>query len=532
MNPKFFDVKKEKQDAIINAALMVFAENGYKKASTDIIVKEAGISKGLLFHYFISKQGLYEFVYDYSVKYMVLELTQSVKKTEEDFFEIQRGIELAKTRVMKNYPYMQQFLSNVKFETADEALSCIIESKGQLEELYSSIYRQADLSKFYSMIDVEKVVSMIGWMSDGFIKEKFRKGNPDLDEMNGEFTQYLSMLRDHFYKDSGRGLSAIIDEIENNNDSAVMDSIREALGRKATKEMTFEERLAAGKKPLVELPPQEEKVVEVKEPEVVEESPVLTEDEIKNAAKEAMMEAYAVDPQAEEKAVNDMVSANVQNSLAMEVERILNEEKSLEDAEEAEVSTLNDIESVDSGEEDTPEDESDKNIEVDTTADIAEETKVQEVASEDEIIDEDATDEDVSKDEVTTVEATEEATEEATDEATEEATEEATDEVTIDNEDEEVQNEDEDEEEPASDLESGESLLGENNKTQNNRSDIREVFADMSEEDKNARDREEMGPAPVLPDIKPDSFNKIEKVADEKDGEDTPNSFAYYPLAF
>ena len=157
---------------------------------------------------------------------------------------------------------------------------------------------------------------------------------------------------------------------------------------------------------------------------------------------------------------------------------------------------------------------------------------MQEVASEDEIIDEDATDEDVSKDEVTTVEATEEATEEATDEVTDEATEEATDEVTIDNEDEEVQNEDEDEEEPASDLESGESLLMENNKTQNNRSDIREVFADMSEEDKNARDRAEMGPAPVLPDIKPDSFNKIEKVADEKDGEDTPNSFAYYPLAF
>ena len=41
MNPKFFDVKKEKQDAIINACLKVFAENGYKKASTDVIVKTA-----------------------------------------------------------------------------------------------------------------------------------------------------------------------------------------------------------------------------------------------------------------------------------------------------------------------------------------------------------------------------------------------------------------------------------------------------------------------------------------------------------
>ncbi len=59
MNAKFFDVKKAKQDAIINAALKSFALNGYKKTSTDVIVREAGISKGLLFHYFISKQGLY-----------------------------------------------------------------------------------------------------------------------------------------------------------------------------------------------------------------------------------------------------------------------------------------------------------------------------------------------------------------------------------------------------------------------------------------------------------------------------------------
>ena len=52
---------------MINAALKVFAKNGYKHASTDDIVKEAGISKGLLFHYFVSKMGLYSFLLDYSV---------------------------------------------------------------------------------------------------------------------------------------------------------------------------------------------------------------------------------------------------------------------------------------------------------------------------------------------------------------------------------------------------------------------------------------------------------------------------------
>ena len=58
MNEKFFDLKKEKQDRMINAALKVFALNGYRHASTDDIVREAAISKGLLFHYFENKLGM------------------------------------------------------------------------------------------------------------------------------------------------------------------------------------------------------------------------------------------------------------------------------------------------------------------------------------------------------------------------------------------------------------------------------------------------------------------------------------------
>ena len=57
MHEKFFDLKKEKQDRMINDSLKVFAMNGYAHASTDDIVREAGISKGLLFHYFVSKLG-------------------------------------------------------------------------------------------------------------------------------------------------------------------------------------------------------------------------------------------------------------------------------------------------------------------------------------------------------------------------------------------------------------------------------------------------------------------------------------------
>ena len=314
MNPKFFDVKKEKQDAIINAALMVFAENGYRKASTDVIVKEAGISKGLLFHYFISKQGVYEFVYDYSIKYMLLELTQTVRKDEKDFFSIQRMIEFAKTKVMKNYPYMQQFLSSARFETHPDALRVINESAGVIDNAYAGIYKKADMSRFAGPVDQKKIIKLIGWMSDGYIKDKFREGTPDLDEMNAEFATYLSMLRDHFYKDTDKPEFIPEDEPEAERDDSVMDSMKEEILAKpepeeAPSQLSFEERLALGKKSAYEkgeATPAEEAVEEtvddeaVNEPEGVQESEEVKEPEPE--ASEPEEEAQVTEePVAEEK---------------------------------------------------------------------------------------------------------------------------------------------------------------------------------------------------------------------------------------
>ena len=149
MNEKFFDLNKEKQDRMINASLKLFAMNGYKHASTDDIVKEAGISKGLLFHYFGSKLGLYTFLYDYSVRFMKLELTRGVidDNRKADYFELRKQIEFAKMQVLKNYPYMQQFLDRSRSENVKEALLAIEEQRDVLEGVYAEIMERADTSR-------------------------------------------------------------------------------------------------------------------------------------------------------------------------------------------------------------------------------------------------------------------------------------------------------------------------------------------------------------------------------------------------
>ncbi len=50
----------EKQEKILNAALSLFAEEGYRSTSTSKVAKRAEVSEGLIFRHFGNKEGLLE----------------------------------------------------------------------------------------------------------------------------------------------------------------------------------------------------------------------------------------------------------------------------------------------------------------------------------------------------------------------------------------------------------------------------------------------------------------------------------------
>ena len=195
MNEKFFDLKKEKQDRMINAALKVFALHGYQHAGTDDIVREAAISKGLLFHYFGSKLGVYEFVYDYSVRYLLLELSTTVDAKETDLFTLMQQVECGKMRAMCGYPYLQQFLNRAQMEDVSEALLAVEERKRQLEETFDTIYARTDLQSYTSPEDVVKLRKMLELTIKGLLNEKVLEGALQPEMFYEEVLTYLELGR-------------------------------------------------------------------------------------------------------------------------------------------------------------------------------------------------------------------------------------------------------------------------------------------------------------------------------------------------
>ena len=180
---------------MINSALKGFSQYGYKHASTDEIVRGAEISKGLLFHYFESKIGLYAFLYDYATRFVTLELTANVEKSESRYYELYKQILSAKANSMSQYPYIFLFLNKADEETDLDALSVISERREKYQRIMHALRERADITAFNPGVDFEKVGVILDYTVDGLIQKAVLSENFRADFFLEEATEYVDMMQ-------------------------------------------------------------------------------------------------------------------------------------------------------------------------------------------------------------------------------------------------------------------------------------------------------------------------------------------------
>ncbi|PWT27157.1 TetR/AcrR family transcriptional regulator [Butyrivibrio fibrisolvens] len=193
MDDKFFDLKKEKQDRILNGALKIFALNGYKNGSTDVIVKEAGISKGLLFHYFGTKQELYRFLRDYSIRFLQLEIRSNVSASETDYFTIWRQILASEESIMDQYPYMIAFLESAETETDPDTFEPEDEKK-KSRDVYSKALQNADFVHINPEVDIKAIEEMLHFTRNNVQRKLMFKDMMDAGIYVQQVSHYFDMM--------------------------------------------------------------------------------------------------------------------------------------------------------------------------------------------------------------------------------------------------------------------------------------------------------------------------------------------------
>ena len=196
----FFNLRAEKQEHIINAAMAVFGRNGYKKASIADIAKEAGIAKGMVMYYFGSKKNLYISLTQLCGKVLMKEIEKGLDKSVTDFFDKIKMVSDIKIAMIKKHPAIISFLTSVCYET-DEEVADVIEkfkSKG-FHDRSKILLDCTDLSKFKDDVDPKLLDRFFVWASGGLANDLLT--NEKIDEFIKDFYNLLDLMKKYFYKD-------------------------------------------------------------------------------------------------------------------------------------------------------------------------------------------------------------------------------------------------------------------------------------------------------------------------------------------
>ncbi len=89
--PRYQRRKQDRPQEITDAALAAFAEKGYAATRVDDVAKRAGVSKGLLYLYFKTKEELFKAVVRSFVVPRIDALTQIIESSELSSEEFLRG---------------------------------------------------------------------------------------------------------------------------------------------------------------------------------------------------------------------------------------------------------------------------------------------------------------------------------------------------------------------------------------------------------------------------------------------------------
>ncbi|UXH45188.1 TetR family transcriptional regulator [Rossellomorea vietnamensis] len=204
---KSLNIDPEKEDRIIRAATRVFAENGYEKASTNAIVKEAKISKGILFHYFNSKKELYVSLYEHLTDLFTGKIYERLDWNEHDIFVTIRSVTLIKFELFSVYPDLINFLTSAFSEEAPEVKNEIEKYKTRMvESSFATLFSNVDTSKFKEGIDVNKSIQVIYWTFEGMANQQQQKAKSrsvaeiNQEEVLAEIDAYIELLKISFYK--------------------------------------------------------------------------------------------------------------------------------------------------------------------------------------------------------------------------------------------------------------------------------------------------------------------------------------------
>lgn len=196
---------QETKEKILRAAYKEFEAHGYSQASTNKIVREAGVSKGTLFNYFGSKEKLYHSSIEHAIHITITETNEFLYQ-KTGFIERMYELMQLKQAFQMRHPELTQFLSNAYL---DKTLPD--KYRQQLDEFRDNSINQllegVDVSNLRDDLPKDRMMDLIRWTLDGYaeqMKNMWQMGLIDLEHLEPyyeDFEKHLDVMKKLYYKE-------------------------------------------------------------------------------------------------------------------------------------------------------------------------------------------------------------------------------------------------------------------------------------------------------------------------------------------
>jgi AcrR family transcriptional regulator len=196
--PRFAKLSRQKQQAILGAAMEEFAAQGYQQASYNRIIERAGVSKGAMYYYFDDKEDLYSTVVLQVTEHIIkeFELLPQVE-TPDQFWQALRAFMTRALSFMREHPVVVGVMkSALSLYAAGSTNAAVAEGRRLYREWAESFLRQAQaLGAVRSDLPFDLLVAItvaISSAGDMWISEHFEELGPEeLDRVGDHFLDLI-----------------------------------------------------------------------------------------------------------------------------------------------------------------------------------------------------------------------------------------------------------------------------------------------------------------------------------------------------
>lgn len=207
MYHNFKNLIEDKKQRILEACILEFADKGYERASTNVIIKNANVSKGILFHYFGNKKSLFLYTVEYCIQFLISEYRKYPLQKSDDIFERIIEFGMIKLKISHANPSISKLIVHAFMNTPEDIRSEIKDRYTQLSnEFMPSIFKDIDSTKFRESANPKKVIEIVILLLET-LQEKYTKQYKgrelelldDADKIMEEYKEYIEVLKYGIY---------------------------------------------------------------------------------------------------------------------------------------------------------------------------------------------------------------------------------------------------------------------------------------------------------------------------------------------